>query len=65
MSVRSTSSSGAADMRPRFITLEGGDGIWTVTFRRVPYNIEAAARWAEAHAYHGVKEAAQLRTGRG
>lgn len=49
----------------RWVLLEGGDGIWTVTFRRVPYNIEAAARWAEAHAYHGVKEAAQLRTGRG
>ena len=49
----------------RWVLLEGGDGIWNVTFRRVPYNIEAAARWAEAHAYHGVKEAAQLRTGRG
>lgn len=49
----------------RWVLLEDGDGIWNVTFRRVPYNIEAAARWAEAHAYHGVKEAAQLRTGRG
>ncbi len=31
MSVRSTSSSGAADMRPRFITLEGGEGVGKTT----------------------------------
>ncbi|MDK2014666.1 MULTISPECIES: metallophosphoesterase family protein [unclassified Deinococcus] len=47
----------------RWVLLEGGDGLWTVTFRRVPYDIEAAAQWAQAHAYHGAKEAAQLRTG--
>ncbi len=49
----------------RWVLLEGGDGIWTVTFRRVPYDIEAAAQWAETHAYQGMKEAHQLRTGKG
>jgi len=48
----------------RWVLLEGEGGIWNVTFRRVPYDIEAAAWWAEEHAYHGVKEAAQLRTGK-
>lgn len=48
----------------RWVLLEGKDGIWTVTFRRVPYNIEAAAQWAEAHAYQGAKEAAHLRAGK-
>ncbi|MXV20222.1 metallophosphoesterase family protein [Deinococcus xianganensis] len=47
----------------RWVLLEGGDGMWTVTFRRVPYDIEAAAQWAQAHAHHGRREAAQLRTG--
>ncbi|GGL14552.1 metallophosphoesterase family protein [Deinococcus radiotolerans] len=47
----------------RWVLLEGGDGLWTVTFRRVPYDIETAAQWAQAHAHKGAKEAAQLRTG--
>ncbi|MDR6221476.1 metallophosphoesterase family protein [Deinococcus soli (ex Cha et al. 2016)] len=46
----------------RWVLLEGGDGLWTVTFRRLPYDIDAA-QWAQAHAHHGAKEAAQLRTG--
>lgn len=48
----------------RWVLLEGEGGAWNVTFRRVPYNIEAAAQWAEKHAYHGAKEAAQLRNGK-
>ena len=48
----------------RWVLLEGEDGLWTVTFRRVPYDIEAAAQWAQEHAHHGAKEAAQLRTGK-
>ena len=48
----------------RWVLLEGEGDAWNVTFRRVAYDVEAAARWAEEHAYHGTKEAAQLRTGR-
>lgn len=48
----------------RWVLLEGEGDAWSVTFRRVPYDIEAAARWAEEHAHKGAREAAQLRTGR-
>lgn len=48
----------------RWALLEGGNGIWNVTFKRVHYDIEAAAKWAEEHAHDGRKEARQLRTGR-
>jgi len=48
----------------RWVLLEGEGDCWSVTFRRVAYDVAAAARWAERHAYHGEKEAAQLRTGR-
>ncbi|ACO48210.1 metallophosphoesterase family protein [Deinococcus deserti] len=47
----------------RWVLLEGHNGIWNVTFRRVTYNVEAAARWAEQHAHKGAQEAVQLRTG--
>ena len=47
----------------RWVLLEGEGDVWNVTFRRVPYDVEAAASWAEEHAHHGKKEAAQLRTG--
>ncbi|MPY68167.1 metallophosphoesterase family protein [Deinococcus sp. SDU3-2] len=47
----------------RWVLLEGEGQGWNVTFRRVPYDVEAAARWAEEHAHKGEKEAAQLRTG--
>ncbi|GHF58325.1 diadenosine tetraphosphatase ApaH/serine/threonine PP2A family protein phosphatase [Deinococcus metalli] len=47
----------------RWVLLEGAGDVWSVTFRRVAYDVGAAARWAEKHAYHGTKEAAQLRTG--
>lgn len=47
----------------RWTLLEGGGGLWNVTFRRVLYDIEGAAQWAEAYAHDGKKEARQLRTG--
>lgn len=47
----------------RWVLLEGHRGAWSVTFRRVAYDVEAAARWAEAHAFQGDREAAQVRTG--
>lgn len=48
----------------RWVLLEQGGEAWSVTFKRVAYDVEAAARWAERYAYHGEKEARQLRTGR-
>lgn len=48
----------------RWVLLEGEGESWSVTFWRVPYDVEAAACWAEAHAHTGAKEAAQLRTGK-
>lgn len=48
----------------RWVLLEGEGDAWNVTFRRVPYDVEAAAHWAQRHAPGGAKEAAQLRTGR-
>ena len=48
----------------RWVLLERQGGGWNVTFRRVVYDVDAAARWAERHAYHGEQEARQLRTGR-
>ncbi|MDO4264815.1 MAG: metallophosphoesterase, partial [Deinococcus sp.] len=53
------------DPQARWALLEGGSGRWNVQFRRVPYDVEAAATWAEAHACQGAKEARQLRTGQG
>ncbi|GHF60133.1 putative phosphodiesterase [Deinococcus metalli] len=47
----------------RWVLLEGAGDVWSVTFRRVAYDVEAAACWAQEHAYHGTKEAAQLRAG--
>lgn len=48
----------------RWVLLEERQGSWNVSFRRVPYDIEAAARWALEHAPIGEQEARQLRTGR-
>lgn len=48
----------------RWVLLEGEGDAWNVSFRRVPYDVDAAARWAEAHAQNGAQEARQLRTGR-
>ena len=47
----------------RWVLLEGDGNCWNVSFRRVAYNIEAAARWAREQAYQGEKEAKQLLTG--
>lgn len=49
----------------RWVLLEGEGDAWSVTFRRVPYDVEAAAQWAEQHAYGGETEAAQLHRGTG
>jgi predicted phosphodiesterase len=49
----------------RWVLLEGEGDVWNASFRRVPYDVEVAAAWAAAHAYHGEKEAQQLRSGRG
>lgn len=49
----------------RWVLLEGEGGVWNVSFRRVPYDVEQAAAWAATHAFHGEKEAQQLRSGRG
>lgn len=48
----------------RWVLLEGEGDAWSVTFRRVPYDVEAAACWAEQHAHGGRQEAAELRSGR-
>jgi len=48
----------------RWVLLEGAGDCWNVSFRRVAYDVEAAASWAEKYAYHGDKEAAQLRLGK-
>ena len=48
----------------RWVLLEGEGQAWSVSFRRVRYDVEAASAWAEQHAYHGEQEARQLRTGR-
>lgn len=52
------------DPAARWVLLDRGNGGWTVSFRRVEYDIEAAAHWAEWHGLGGAKEARQLRTGR-
>lgn len=52
------------DPAARWVLLDKGNGGWTVSFRRVEYDIEAAAHWAEWHGLDGVQEARMLRTGR-
>ncbi|WP_291426904.1 metallophosphoesterase family protein [Deinococcus sp.] len=48
----------------RWVLLEGEGDLWNVTFRRVAYDVDSAANWAETHAYDGGKEARQLITGK-
>ncbi|RIH90054.1 phosphodiesterase [Calidithermus terrae] len=48
----------------RWVLLEERLGSWSVSFRRVPYDCEAAARWALEHSPIGEQEARQLRTAR-
>jgi hypothetical protein len=52
-------------MATRRVLLEKRAGAWSVSFRRVPYDTKAAARWALAHCPIGEQEARQLRTGLG
>ncbi|MDL2345703.1 metallophosphoesterase family protein [Deinococcus sp. MIMF12] len=47
----------------RWVLLERRAGVWNVTFRRVPYDTEAAAQWATDHAPDGGAEAYMVRTG--
>lgn len=53
------------DPTARWVLLERRAGVWNVTFRRVPYDTEAAARWATGHAPDraGEAEAYMVRTG--
>lgn len=51
------------DPAARWVLLERRAGVWNVTFRRVPYDTEAAAKWAGAHALDGGAEAYMVRTG--
>lgn len=47
----------------KWVLLEKQSGLWSVTFKRVPYPVEAAAQWARTHAPKGEEEAQQLLTG--
>ncbi|MBB5232742.1 metallophosphoesterase family protein [Deinococcus budaensis] len=51
------------DPTARWVLLERRAGVWNVTFRRVPYDVEGAARWAAKHLPDGAQEARVLRTG--
>jgi putative phosphoesterase len=48
----------------RWVLLEERRGSFSVSFRRVPYDFEAAARWALEHSPIGEQEARHLRTAR-
>ena len=48
----------------KWVLLEKQQGLWSVTFKRMPYDVEAAAAWARRHAPKGEEEAQQLLTGR-
>lgn len=52
------------DPRARWTLLERRAGRWTVDFRTVPYDVEAAVAWATAHSPFGEYEADLLRSGR-
>lgn len=51
------------DSRARWTLLERRGGGWTVDFRAVPFNIEAAVRWSKAHSPFGAFEEALMRSG--
>lgn len=48
----------------KWVLLEKQAGLWSVTFKRVNYDVEAAASWARMHAPKGEEEAQQLLTGK-
>ena len=58
------SRQGHGDPAARWVLLEKHGQFWNVSFRRVEYDWEAAARWIEEHFPQGRVEAAQLRTGK-
>lgn len=47
----------------RWLLLEERRGVWSATFRRLPYDASAAARWAEANSPYGAHEARLLGVG--
>ncbi|KEF34763.1 MULTISPECIES: metallophosphoesterase family protein [Deinococcus] len=51
------------DPRARWTLLECRRGRWTADFRAVPYDLEAAVRWAQRHSPFGEDVAALLRSG--
>ncbi|WP_034386945.1 metallophosphoesterase [Deinococcus sp. YIM 77859] len=51
------------DPRARWTLLERRAGRWTVDFRAVPYDIEAAVHWSQTQSPFGEGEAALLRSG--
>ncbi|WP_040382829.1 metallophosphoesterase family protein [Deinococcus apachensis] len=51
------------DPRARWTLLTRGRGGWSVEFRSVPYDIEAAVQWSEAHTPFGLGEGELLRSG--
>lgn len=51
------------DPRARWTLLTRGRDGWSVEFRTVPYDIEAAVRWSEAHTPFGLGEGELLRSG--
>ena len=51
------------DPRARWTLLECRSGSWTVDFRAVPYDVEAAVRWAREHSPFWQEEVALLRSG--
>lgn len=51
------------DPRARWTLLEKRSGRWSVQFRRVDYDWDAAARWATENAPDAEEEAGTLRTG--
>ncbi|MFC3835603.1 MULTISPECIES: metallophosphoesterase family protein [Deinococcus] len=52
------------DPRARWTLLECRAGRWTADFRAVPYDVDAAVRWAMTHSPFGAFEDALLRSGR-
>ncbi|AFZ65630.1 metallophosphoesterase family protein [Deinococcus peraridilitoris] len=51
------------DPAARWVLLEKRAGFWNVSFRRLQYDWDSAARWIEEHYPEGGAEARQLRTG--
>lgn len=63
--INAGSVSRAKDGNPaaKWLLLERRSGLWQASFKRVQYDVEAAAAWALHYAPKGAKEAHQLRTG--